>query len=57
MEKIYAAFWKTACGASTWRGKRANRPAVDVVFRLNRNWHNGTETPRMTALDLKRSEE
>ncbi|MDR2448226.1 MAG: single-stranded-DNA-specific exonuclease RecJ [Treponema sp.] len=31
--------------------------AVDVVFRLNRNWYNGTETPQMVALDLKRSEE
>ncbi|MDR0707954.1 MAG: single-stranded-DNA-specific exonuclease RecJ [Treponema sp.] len=31
--------------------------AVDVVFRLNRNWYNGTETPQMVTLDLKRSEE
>lgn len=30
---------------------------VDVVFRLNRNWYNGTETPQMIALDVKRSEE
>ncbi|MDR1220162.1 MAG: single-stranded-DNA-specific exonuclease RecJ [Treponema sp.] len=31
--------------------------AVDVAFRLNRNWYNGTETPQMVTLDLKRSEE
>ncbi|MDR2782489.1 MAG: DHH family phosphoesterase, partial [Treponema sp.] len=31
--------------------------AVDVVFHLNRNWYNGTETPQMVTLDLKRSEE
>ncbi|MDR0557792.1 MAG: single-stranded-DNA-specific exonuclease RecJ [Treponema sp.] len=30
---------------------------VDVVFRLNRNWYNGTETPQMVTLDLKRSAE
>jgi single-stranded-DNA-specific exonuclease len=31
--------------------------AVDVAFRLARNWYNGTEMPQITLLDVKRSEE
>jgi single-stranded-DNA-specific exonuclease len=30
---------------------------VDLVFRLNRNWYNGTETPQIMVIDLKRSVE
>ncbi|MEJ5189794.1 MAG: single-stranded-DNA-specific exonuclease RecJ, partial [Breznakiellaceae bacterium] len=29
---------------------------VDLVFRLQRNWFNGTETPQLIITDLKRSE-
>jgi single-stranded-DNA-specific exonuclease len=29
---------------------------VDVVFQLNRNWYNGTETPQIMVKDLRRSE-
>lgn len=29
---------------------------VDLVFRLNRNWFNGTETPQIIVTDLRRSE-
>jgi single-stranded-DNA-specific exonuclease len=28
---------------------------VDIVYNLNRNWFNGTETPQMIIRDLKRS--
>jgi single-stranded-DNA-specific exonuclease len=29
---------------------------VDVVFQLNRNWYNGTETPQIMVKDLRRAE-
>jgi single-stranded-DNA-specific exonuclease len=31
--------------------------AVDAAFHINRNWYNGTETPQIVLLDLKRSGE
>jgi single-stranded-DNA-specific exonuclease len=30
---------------------------VDLVFTLNRNWFNGSETPQLMVMDLKRSRE
>jgi single-stranded-DNA-specific exonuclease len=30
--------------------------SVDLVFQLNRNWYNGTETPQIIISDLKRAE-
>jgi single-stranded-DNA-specific exonuclease len=30
--------------------------SVDVVFQLNRNWYNGTETPQIMVTDLRRPE-
>jgi single-stranded-DNA-specific exonuclease len=30
---------------------------VDLVFTLNRNWFNGSETPQLMVMDLKRSGE
>jgi single-stranded-DNA-specific exonuclease len=30
---------------------------VDMVFTLNRNWFNGSETPQLMVMDLKRSSE
>jgi single-stranded-DNA-specific exonuclease len=29
---------------------------VDLVFKVSRNWYNGTETPQILITDLKRSE-
>jgi single-stranded-DNA-specific exonuclease len=31
--------------------------SVDLVFRINRNWYNGTETPQLLVIDLQKGKE
>jgi single-stranded-DNA-specific exonuclease len=30
--------------------------SVDLVFKINRNWYNGTETPQMLVIDLQKTD-
>jgi len=54
------------CGKHTWpavywqAAERVKRDfdlndRVDLVFRVSRNWFNGTETPQLVVTDLRRS--